>query len=74
MPTPSPIRGDTAARYGPETVWTYHYAGTMGLVQQYGIQRLRHVMGYSRQHSTICYTLLGAGWMAGVGMRRGQAL
>jgi anaerobic selenocysteine-containing dehydrogenase len=63
---------DAATRYGAETVWPYYYAGTMGLVQQSGIQRLRHVMGYSRQHSTICSTLLGAGWMAGVGTRRGM--
>jgi anaerobic selenocysteine-containing dehydrogenase len=60
-----------AARHGPETVWPYHYAGTMGLVQQGGLNRLRHVMGYSRQHSTICSTLITAGWMAGVGARRG---
>jgi len=58
-------------RHGSESIWPYSYAGTMGLVQQYGIQRLRHVMRYSRQHSTICSTLLGAGWLAGVGTRRG---
>ena len=31
-------------RYGSETVWPYYYAGTMGLVQRDGINRLRHVM------------------------------
>ena len=51
-----------AGRYGPETVWPYFYAGTMGLVQRDGIERLRHVMRYSRQHSTICTTLVDAGW------------
>jgi len=45
------------ARDGSEAVWPYYYAGTMGLVQRDGINRLRHVMGYSRQHSTICSTV-----------------
>ncbi|MBL26389.1 MAG: dehydrogenase [Rhodospirillaceae bacterium] len=56
-----------AERYGSETVWPYFYAGTMGLVQRDGIQRLRHAMRYSGQHSTICTTLVRAGWYAGVG-------
>jgi len=58
-------------RYGSETVWPYFYAGTMGLVQRDGINRLRHVMRYSRQHSTICVALADAGWIAGVGVKRG---
>ena len=33
--------------YGSETVWPYFYAGTMGLVQRDGIDRLRHVKRYS---------------------------
>lgn len=60
-----------ATRHGAETVWPYFYAGTMGLVQRDGIERLRHVMGYSRQHSTFCITLADAGWKAGVGVKRG---
>ncbi len=60
-----------ADRHGPEAVWPYFYAGTMGLVQRDGIQRLRHVMRYSRQHSTICSSLSDAGWLAGVGVKRG---
>ena len=60
-----------AQRHGPATVWPYYYAGTMGLVQRDGIERLRHVMGYSRQHSTICITLVDAGWIAGTGAKRG---
>ena len=56
-----------AQRFGPETVWPYFYAGTMGLVQRDGIERLRHVMGYSRQKSTICTTLARSGWNAGAG-------
>ncbi len=34
-------------RFGPETVWPYFYAGTMGHVQRDGIDRLRHVKRYS---------------------------
>ena len=60
-----------AARYGSETVWPHYYAGTMGLVQRDGIERLRHVMRYSRQHSTICSAASDAGWKAGTGVKRG---
>ncbi len=58
-------------RYGAETVWPYYYAGTMGLVQRDGIERLRHVKRYSRQVSTICVTLADTGWKAGTGAKRG---
>ena len=60
-----------AARHGSETVWPYYYAGTMGLVQRDGINRLRHVMRYSRQLKTICSALTDAGWLAGVGAKYG---
>jgi len=63
-----------AAALGPETVWPYYYAGTMGLVQRDGINRLRHAMGYSRYYSTICVTLADTGWAAGVGAKRGVDL
>ena len=43
----------------------------MGLVQRDGINRLRHVMRYSRQKLTICTSLPEAGWNAGVGQSRG---
>ena len=56
-----------AAEYGPEAVWPYYYAGTMGQVQRDGINRLRHVMGYSGQEKTICTTPAYAGWRAGTG-------
>src|SRR5918995_6022462 len=62
---------DKAARYGPETVWPYYYAGTMGIVQRDGINRLRHAMKYSRWFSTICVTLSDTGWIAGTGVKRG---
>jgi anaerobic selenocysteine-containing dehydrogenase len=58
-------------RHGPEAVWPYYYAGTMGLVQRDGINRLRHAKGYSRQYSTICTTLAWTGWLAGAGALRG---
>jgi anaerobic selenocysteine-containing dehydrogenase len=58
-------------RYGPESVWPYYYAGTMGLVQRDGINRLRHAKRYSRQYSTICTTLAWTGWIAGTGALRG---
>ena len=43
----------------------------MGWIQRDGIERLRHVMGYSRQHSTICVGLSDAGWLVGAGVKRG---
>jgi len=60
-----------AQRDGSEAVWPFFYAGTMGLVQRDGIERLRHAMGYSGQHSTFCITLVDAGWIAGTGAKRG---
>ncbi len=58
-------------RHGPETVWPYYYAGTMGLVMRDGINRLRHVKRYSGQHSTICTTLAWSGFIAGTGKLAG---
>jgi anaerobic selenocysteine-containing dehydrogenase len=63
-----------AQQHGSETVWPYFYAGTMGLVQRDGINRLRHVMKYSRWFSTICVALSDSGWIAGVGAKRGVDL
>jgi anaerobic selenocysteine-containing dehydrogenase len=63
---------DIADEYGSEAVWPFFYAGTMGYVQRDGIERLRHVMKYSRQHSTICSSLSNSGWLAGVGLNRGS--
>jgi anaerobic selenocysteine-containing dehydrogenase len=57
----------TTQRHGAEAVWPYYYSGTMGLVQRDGINRLRHVMRYSRMAKTICTSICEAGWMAGVG-------
>jgi anaerobic selenocysteine-containing dehydrogenase len=60
-----------AARLGPASVWPFYFAGTMGLVQRDGINRLRHEMKYSRQKMTICTALPEIGWNAGVGLARG---
>jgi anaerobic selenocysteine-containing dehydrogenase len=60
-----------AQRHGSEAVWPYYYAGTMGLVQRDGINRLRHAMRYSREALTICSALTDAGWHAGCGFKRG---
>jgi anaerobic selenocysteine-containing dehydrogenase len=60
-----------AARHGWESVWPYDFAGTMGLVQRGGLKRLRHALGTSRQHDSICSTITEAGWMAGVGSKTG---
>ncbi|MBL6457212.1 molybdopterin oxidoreductase family protein [Belnapia sp. T6] len=60
-----------AARDGAEAVWPYHSGGTMGVLARWGLDRLRHVMGYSRQKSTICVTPAESGWRAGHGAARG---
>src|SRR5580700_2397110 len=55
------------ARHGPQAVWPYYYAGTMGLVMRDGIHRLRHAKKYSGFHSTICVNPAYSGFAAGVG-------
>ena len=37
-----------AKKHGPETVWPYDFAGTMGLLQRDSIMRLRNAMKYSQ--------------------------
>lgn len=56
-----------AQRSGREAVWPYHSGGNMGILQRYGLDRLRNVMRYSRQQTTICVTPAESGWLAGVG-------
>jgi len=58
-------------RHGPEAVWPYYYAGTMGLVMRDGIHRLRNVKRYSGQYSTICVTPAWNGFIAGTGKLAG---
>ncbi|MEZ5844116.1 MAG: molybdopterin-dependent oxidoreductase [Hyphomicrobiaceae bacterium] len=57
--------------HGAAAVWPYHSGGTMGLIQRYGMEGFRNVLGYSRQHSSICMTPAESGWRAGVGALRG---
>ena len=59
------------AKHGAQTVWPYFYAGTMGLVQRDGINRLRHAKGYSNQYDTICTNTAWTGWLMGTGALRG---
>ncbi|MEM7565033.1 MAG: molybdopterin-dependent oxidoreductase, partial [Pseudomonadota bacterium] len=63
--------GAAMQHYGSQTLWPYHYAGTMGLVQRDSIFLFRHLLNTSRQHSTFCITLADAGWLAGAGTKRG---
>ncbi len=59
------------ARYGSEAVWPYYYAGTMGLVQRDGINRLRHAKRYSGEFGSICTNLAWTGFVAGTGRLAG---
>ncbi|MBD0415759.1 molybdopterin-containing oxidoreductase family protein [Oryzicola mucosus] len=58
-------------KHGSEAVWPYYYAGTMGLVQRDGINRLRHAKKYSGFFDTICTNLAWTGWVMGTGSLRG---
>ena len=60
------------AKHGSETVWPYYYAGTMGLVQRDGIDRLRHAKKYSGFFGSICTNLAWTGWMVGAGRLAGS--
>ncbi|WP_022721318.1 molybdopterin oxidoreductase family protein [Rhodopseudomonas sp. B29] len=55
------------AEFGAESVWPYHYAGTMGLVMRGGADRLANAKNYSRFYSTICSNVAWTGYAAGVG-------
>ena len=55
------------AEHGPEAVWPYWYAGTMGLVMRDGIERLRNVKNYSGMYGTFCISLSWPGYYAGTG-------
>lgn len=58
-------------QYGPETVWPYHYAGTMGVLQRGILNAFRHGGGYSGQDGTICVRIGGTGWKVGTGSSLG---
>lgn len=59
------------AEFGAESVWPYHYAGTMGLVQRDSIHRLRHAKGYSRQFDSFCTNMAWTGYVAATGSLTG---
>ena len=59
-------------RSGSEAIWPYHSGGNMGVLQRYGLDRLRNTMRYSRQQTTICVTPAESGWLAGVGKLMGS--
>ncbi len=58
---------EATERYGSEAVWPFHSGGNMGLVQRYGMERLRHAMRYSGERASICIGIGVPGWLAGVG-------
>jgi anaerobic selenocysteine-containing dehydrogenase len=58
-------------KYGPQAVWPYLYAGTMGYVMRDGIHRLRHAKKYSGFFSTICVNPAWTGFIAGTGKLAG---
>lgn len=62
---------EAEARYGAQSVWPYHFAGTMGLVQRDSLHRLRHAKGYSREFETICTNMAWTGFIAGTGKLAG---
>ncbi len=62
---------EAEARHGSESVWPYYYAGTMGLVQRDGINRLRHAKKYSNFFDTICTNAAWTGYVMGTGALRG---
>jgi anaerobic selenocysteine-containing dehydrogenase len=57
--------------FGAESVWPYHYAGTMGLVMRDGVKRLTHVKRYSGFYSSICINPAWSGFLAGTGKMTG---
>ena len=54
-------------KHGSETVWPYYYAGTMGLVQRDGINRLRHARKYSNLFDSFCTNMAWTGFTMGTG-------
>ena len=56
--------------YGSEAIWPYYYAGTMGLVQRDGINRLRHYFNFSDK--ILLFARFSSHWLAcGTGSLRG---
>jgi anaerobic selenocysteine-containing dehydrogenase len=64
----------TERDFGAQSIWPYHYAGTMGLLMRDGLKRLTHVKRYSGFYSTICVNTAWAGFIAGTGKMMGPDL
>lgn len=62
---------DAERRHGPQSVFPYYYAGTMGLAQRDGLNRLTHVKRYSRMYGSICTNMAWTGYAAGTGRLAG---
>jgi anaerobic selenocysteine-containing dehydrogenase len=61
---------DTAAEFGPEAILPYSYAGTMGLLNNAGMdRRFFHRLGASRLDRTICSSAGNAGLTQSLGLR-----
>jgi anaerobic selenocysteine-containing dehydrogenase len=61
-----------AAEFGPEAILPYSYAGTMGLLNNAGMdRRFFHRLGASRLDRTICSSAGGAGLTQALGVRYG---
>ncbi|MBI3209202.1 MAG: molybdopterin-dependent oxidoreductase, partial [Candidatus Solibacter usitatus] len=59
-----------ASASGPESILPYSYAGTMGLLQNAGMdRRFFHRLGASRLDRTICSSAGGAGMNEALGLR-----
>ena len=64
--------GAVADEFGPESVLPYSYAGTMGLLNNAGMdRRFFHRLGASRLDRTICSAAGSAGLSATLGFRYG---
>ncbi len=57
--------------FGTESIWPYFYAGTMGLVQRDGIDRLRYAKKYSNMFDSFCTNMAWTGYVAGTGKLMG---
>ncbi len=58
-------------KHGPQTVWPYFFAGTMGLVQRDSINRLRNAKSYSGMYQSFCTNMAWSGYIAGTGKLAG---
>ncbi len=62
----------TAREFGPESILPYSYAGTMGLLNNAGMdRRFFHRLGASRLDRTVCSAAGGAALNATLGLRYG---